>query len=256
MARRVGVPGAVLIAVTSLPVSFAGDPPMRTMATYAQQHIEIDERTIRYYQAKPQGEGTWPGVILAHDSMGVDKEITAVADRLAAEGFFVMAPDLYRGKIAMDADKGREMAILADENEAAAIVSALAGYLKYLPEVGDHRVGLVGLGFGGRIALAGGGASTDLSAVVTACARPENRPEALRRIGVPMLAIFGEKDDSVTPQEVEAFRTALREAGRDATVTVYPAAGRDFMKGPIEGHRSEAVGQAWAAMIAFLREHL
>jgi carboxymethylenebutenolidase len=245
----------VLAACAVLP-ALAGEPPRRTKLSLARRQLEIDGRTILYYEARPRGEGTWPAVILAHDSMGVDKEFTAVADRLAAEGFLVLAPDLYRGRMAQDADKGRELAILLDTHEAFAIISALAAHLKFLPEVGDHRVGLVGLGIGGHVALEGGGASTDLSAVVTACARPTTNVEDLRRIGVPILAVYGEKDEAVTQQEIEAFRSALSLSGRTATVTAYPGEGRDLMKAPVEGQQDAAAGQAWAAMIAFLRSHL
>ena len=46
------------------------------------------------YRAAPVGEGPWPGPVLVHAIFGLDDEMRRHADRLAAMGYLVLAPDL------------------------------------------------------------------------------------------------------------------------------------------------------------------
>ena len=51
------------------------------------------------YRAVPAGEGPWPGLLLVHEIFGLDDEMRGHADRLAAMGYLVVAPDLLaRGR--------------------------------------------------------------------------------------------------------------------------------------------------------------
>ena len=228
----------------------------RSTAIIGLTKIELEGRTIDVYQTKPEGEGPWRGVVLAHDRMGVDTDTKRMADRLAMEGFVVIAPDLYHGKVALDADKGRELATILDENEATALLSELVAYLKFQPELGNHRAGLVGFDLGGRLVLLAGARSTDASAVAAIYGRPPTDDDTLRRISVPILAIFGDADDQISMEQVNGFKAGLEKAGRTSIVKVFPGAGHGFMKQPGESFKPEAFKEAWPALIAFLKENL
>src|SRR6476469_10896988 len=84
------------------------------------------------YRAVPTGDGPWPGLVLVHEIFGLDDEMRRHADRLAAMGYVVLAPDLLargrkvvclaqtlaamrrgRGRAFDDIDAAR-MALLAD----------------------------------------------------------------------------------------------------------------------------------------------
>jgi len=243
---------AVVLALSASSASAS----WRTAETRGLRPLQLEARQIHHYRATPEGEGPWPGVVLAHDSMGLDANTKNLADRLAAEGFLVIAPDLYDGKVALDADKGREMSVIMDEKESVAILEAVAGHLKQLPEVGDHRVAFVGFDMGGRLALLGGMASQDVSAVVAAYGRPVMEVDELRRIGCPILALYGDRDATIRKEDVEAFRQALEAAGRSADVRVYEGAGHNFAKAEDPNHDPTAAKDAWSLIVAFLRDHL
>jgi len=49
--------------------------------------------------AVPAGAGPWPGIVVVHDVFGFRGDVRDQADRIAAEGYFVLAPSLYsRGR--------------------------------------------------------------------------------------------------------------------------------------------------------------
>ena len=61
--------------------------------------FEASDRTGSGYLAIPQ-RGHGPGVLVLHAWWGLKPSFTAVCDRLAAQGFVALAPDLYQGRTA------------------------------------------------------------------------------------------------------------------------------------------------------------
>jgi len=216
----------------------------------------LDDRQVGYYMAKPEGDGTWPGIVLAHEGWGLDGKFKAVADHLAGLGFVVVAPDLNRGRIALDPDQARQLAHVVDEQEAVGSLDAVAGFLKYMPEVGDHGVGLVGFDVGGALALRAAMRSDEVSAVAMIVAPPITDLNALKRIGCPVLAIFGADDALVPAARAREFEHALAAASRTFEVKILDDAGHGFMSGRDPGNGSEASREAWALLASFLKERL
>ncbi len=54
--------------------------------------------SIEAYLAYPDDAERHPGVVLIHEIFGLDDHIRSVADRLAAEGYVVLAPHLFSSK--------------------------------------------------------------------------------------------------------------------------------------------------------------
>ena len=50
------------------------------------------------YLAAPTGTGPWPGVVVIHESGGLNTDIRASAHRLTSGDYLALAPDLYEGK--------------------------------------------------------------------------------------------------------------------------------------------------------------
>jgi carboxymethylenebutenolidase len=101
------------------------------------------------------GEPGRPGIVIVHDSYGRLPYLEAYGRALAAQGFFVLLPDLFGGVATVDAAGADELQAALDPGfAAAALEDAVA--LARTPEGphGEHaRVGVIGLGLGGRLAL-------------------------------------------------------------------------------------------------------
>ncbi len=233
--------------------SEAPAPPMRTMAAGGLTRVKAGDQEISVFRRAPAGEGTWPGLVVLHDGWGLTRPFQDALGRLADQGFIVLALDMNRGKVARDADKGREMSILVDQAAAADQAMALVHHLKYLNEVGDHRVGILGFGVGASVALRAAMRSDETSAVALFYPTADADPSSLRRIACPMLAVFGRKDTVVTPARAEAMRAALQEAGRTAEIKIYDGAGHGFMNSEAPGHDAGMAQDAWSLAASFLR---
>ena len=74
--------------------------------------FQANGATAPGYLAVPES-GKGPGVVVLQEWWGVDDHIRSVVDRLAAEGFVALAPDLYRGETTDQPDEA-EQKMMAD----------------------------------------------------------------------------------------------------------------------------------------------
>jgi len=84
----------------------------------------------------------------------------------------------------------------------------------------------------------------------------ETSKEALAPLQVPLLGIFGNEDRGIPLDQIRAFQAALKDAGKDATVLVYPGVGHAFFNEDRPSYEREAAVDAWERTKAFFRTHL
>ena len=104
------------------------------------------------YLAKPQnhppiGEGA--GIVLIHEFWGVNQQIKNTADKIAEEGFAVLAVDLYKGVTAKDAEEAKKMKDeVTDEHALECVQRAI---LKLQEEgIAGGKIAVWGSGFFGK----------------------------------------------------------------------------------------------------------
>src|SRR5262249_19571696 len=61
------------------------------------------------YYAGPEKDTKAPGVVVIQEWWGVNDQIKGVADRLAQAGYRALVPDLYRGKVALEANEAEHL---------------------------------------------------------------------------------------------------------------------------------------------------
>lgn len=227
------------------------------------------------YLAHP-ATGRHPGVIMIHDVWGLADHTRDLARRLAAEGFAVLAVDLYRREATVEiTDPGAWMKGLSDV-QVLEDLEAAAAWLAELPAVDGGPVGITGFCMGGMYALLAACSCTGLAASVPfygllshqhgilhseegldPARKPREPLDAAADLGCPLLAFFGDQDDFVPLSDIEELRDRLGAASHPADVVVYPGAGHAFMNDTRpEAHRPEIARQAWARMVEFLRKRL
>src|SRR5215813_2701533 len=97
---------------------------------------------------EPSGTGKAPGLVLIQEWWGLTDHIRDLGQRFAKEGFLVLAPDLYHGKITKDPNEAGKMMTELDRDQAG---SEVAGAVKALAEHARStgKVGVTGFCMGG-----------------------------------------------------------------------------------------------------------
>jgi carboxymethylenebutenolidase len=202
----------------------------------------------------PAVTGHGPRIVVLHDWWGLDRQARSVVDRLAAEGHAAFAPDLYQGRIAQQAD---EAARLARHLESADLASELVDAVELvqaLPSVSPSSdpIAVIGLGFGGALALYLASRHPDVRAVVCYDGFPP--PEATFEWARTPAAVLGH---ACQPEFRRAgqVQAALRRSGVDASVFLYPSAPHGFFDSTRpDNHDRAAAALSWRRTVRFLRE--
>src|ERR1051325_3343260 len=208
------------------------------------------------YLAGMEAGAQRPGLILVHEWWGLTEHIRGIADRFAAEGFVVLAPDLYEGKVTKDAQEAGRLMQSLDQQKALATLDAAVSYLKQQPGVRGGAIGVTGFCMGGSFALllACHNQAIRAAAPFYGDAPPD---DMLKQLNAPVLFIGAELDQWITTDKMERLRDALRRYGKEGEVLIYPGANHAFFNDTRpEVYNREAAEDAWRRVVSFLSEKL
>ncbi|HET8947643.1 MAG TPA: dienelactone hydrolase family protein [Candidatus Polarisedimenticolia bacterium] len=225
--------------------------------------FKVRNEDVQGYLVRPEKSGSAPGIVVIHEWWGLNDQIKHVADRLAEDGYMAIAPDLFRGKQGTDAGLAHDLMRGLNEAWAVDVVTGAVAQLRAIevrerrgPVTGRMPVGTIGFSMGGRISLATALAGADVQAAVMYYGNVETDKAALAPLAVPLLGIYGNEDRDIPLEQVRAFQTALKEAGKDATVLVYPGVGRAFFNEERPSYDAEAAKDSWERTRMFLKKNL
>ena len=217
--------------------------------------------TARGYLARPKS-GAGPGVIVIQEWWGLVPQIKGVCDRLAAEGFVALAPDLFHGDIAEHtemAKAGRLMEELPPER-AARDMSAAVDHLLDVDGVTGTAVGVVGFCMGGMLSLLLAVNEGDrIAAAVPFYGAPlgDAAPD-WSGLTAPVRGHFAGNDDFFPAEAILELESSLRSLGKDVTFTMHPGTGHAFTNehNPFGTHDPDASARAWGECLEFLHAQL
>jgi carboxymethylenebutenolidase len=169
-----------------------------------------------------------PGLIVIHEWWGLNDWIKQQAQNYSDQGYVVVAIDLYRGKVATDADMAHELMRGLPQDRGVRDLSAAASWLAAQPNVDAARIGAIGWCMGGGFAAQLAVADPTLKAVVINYGSLPTDPAAVGKIHAAVLGNFGGLDRGITPDDVHAFATALQGLGKPVDVKIYPDVGHAF----------------------------
>jgi carboxymethylenebutenolidase len=190
---------------------------------------------LAYLALPPAGRG--PGVLVLHESEGLDEFARDVSDRLAREGFVALAPDWL----------GTPREVL----EAA--VAVLLGR----DACEGPRVGAIGFGPGGAHALALGRRGGRVGAVAACWSEAGSLEPEIGALEAACLALFAERDARAPAAAVRAFESRLEAAGRRSAVRMLAGVSPGFLdSGRHAVFDAAAASEAWDLVLGFLRTEL
>jgi carboxymethylenebutenolidase len=243
--KRCTLPGFALLTL------LATSPLLARVAQMTLHTASSEPFTV--YVAGPKDARK--GLVLVHDWFGVSPFYTEAAERLAKQGYRVIAVDLYGGHRATTHEEaGKLLESLHDETAGREI----DGAIKSLSD-GGRIVAVMGFSMGARHALAAALRNASVRATVLWYGETIKDAEQLRHLAGPALLIAGSRDGQSAAEDSAAFSKAADRAGAGAEVFIYPGADHAFAQ-PLfnrgKTYDPVAAAVAWRLTEDFLKRRL
>jgi len=211
---------------------------------------------IRAYFARPKGDAKLPGVIVAHENIGLLPHIEDVTRRVALEGFLAIGPDALSpvGGTPKDSNEAKKLIGKLDSQSTVNDYIAAVKYLQYHPE-STGKVGIIGFCWGGGVANQVAVKTPDLTAAVPFYGS-QPAPKDVPKIKASLLLHYGGLDKRIN-KGIPAFEAALKQASIDYRMYMYEGAKHAFFNDDrADRYHKEAAQLAWKRTVAFLTEKL
>jgi carboxymethylenebutenolidase len=209
------------------------------------------------YLAVPES-GSGPATIVLQEWWGLDQHIRSICDRFAAEGFFALAPDLYRGETTEQPDEAQQKMMAMSMQQAQDDMCGAVTYLLGQEGAQGSEVGSVGFCLGGGLAIWAAAECDGVGAAVTYYyVMPHGKPDFTKITG-PVLGHFGTSDEFVPVEDAKKLESELRDAGADVHFEFYEGAGHAFFNDTnrLGTYDEQARDAAWKKTVEFLRSSL
>jgi carboxymethylenebutenolidase len=225
------------------------------MTAYKSGDISIPAYLSRNKKGAPKG-----AVLVIHEVFGLNDHIKSIADRISAEGYLALAPNFFVRSAEEPPKDDKDMAAL--RKAASSIPTEVAikdmqaglGFMKTLSNPAPRMVSIgwcMGGGFSYQIATH----TKDLAGAVIFYGRTPL--ELVPQVSCPLLGNFAELDQGIPPDKVKEFEAALKKAGKQADIKIYPGAKHGFFNDTRpEAYNAEAARDAWKRTLKFFRERM
>jgi carboxymethylenebutenolidase len=198
-----------------------------------------------------------PPVLLLHTWWGLNEAIHDLADRLAGDGFTVLAPDLFDGTVLTTIEDAEAYTTAIEQggggpgglnpDRIIGRVEASLDHLLARPDVRGDRAAIVALSFGGWYGSQVAAGRSNVAAFVSIYSDVYEAPG-----GAAYLGHFAENDQFVD-SPVAAMEKTL---GEGSAAHVYPGVKHWFMEPNRPEYNEEASELAYRRTVEFLRTNL
>ena len=235
--------------------------------------VEISTRdgVADAYISRPPGQdASHPGVLFIMDAFGLRPRIEEMADRIAARGFVVLAPNvLYRAGPAPEMpdleDPAQRDPFFARLRPAMAeltperIESDGAAYLDYLGEIASPPFAITGYCLGGRVGWRIAAAYPERVAALGAfhagglVSDDQDSPHlSAGSISAELYLGHADNDQSMTPEHIAALEQALEEAGVRYHSELYEGAAHGYTMSDTAAYDEAAAERHFTELFALL----
>jgi carboxymethylenebutenolidase len=218
--------------------------------------FEANGGTATGYLAEPEGEDC-PGVVVLQEWWGLDDHIRDVCERLAAERFVALAPDLFHGETTDQPSEAEQKMMALNITEAEKEMRGAVEYVASHPKC-NGRVGTVGFCLGGGLSIWAATNDNVAAAVTYYYVMPHGKPDFAKLAGKPVLGHFGEADEFVSVEDAKALEQEMSDAGAEVSFHFYDDAGHAFFNDNdrLGTHHPEHAATSWDRTLEFFRKHI
>jgi carboxymethylenebutenolidase len=231
--------------------------------------LDVAGTAIPAYEARPDGPGRSPVVLVICGFTGNNEQHKDVVRRLGRAGYYAISPELFHRQGGMQGKDFAEMAKVSGAVTRAQYLGdlkAAADFARARSWARGDRLGATGFCGGGALTLHFAGEYPVVTAAVpwyghlrrTYPDAPGVDAFALApRIKAPVLGLYGEADTGIAPADVRAFEAELKKTNANVEFVLYPGAAHAFFSDDRpQTYRKEAAEDGWKRCLAFFDRQL
>jgi carboxymethylenebutenolidase len=218
------------------------------------------------YDVEPTGEAR-AAVIVVQEAFGVNPHIEDVTRRVAGAGYRAVAPHFFHrtgDPVIEYGDYDKIMPQFAGLSEAG-VLDDIDAAIAHLGKAGfaPARIGVVGFCMGGTVAFLasvrrplGAGVTFYGGGVIEGRFGMPSMVDLAPELQAPWLGVFGDEDQGIPVEQVEALRAVLPRASVDTEIVRYAGAGHGFHCDMRPDYHEEAAKDAWSRTLDWFERHL
>jgi carboxymethylenebutenolidase len=268
----------VIVGAVGTGFALAVQPVSATTVSTAAEGLDAGDVEIPtatgaipgYRAVATRHKGKAPVVLVVHEIFAVHEHIKDVCRRLAKQGVFAVAPDLFvrQGNVSKLPDSKEIVAKVVSKVPDAQVMSDLDATVAWAKASGAAdvaRLGITGFCWGGRVVWLYAAHSPALKAGVAWYGRLVGDKDALRprhpldvagALKAPVLGLYGGQDPGIPLASVEQMRAALGAgdaAAKRSQIHVYPDAGHAFFADYRPSYRAADATDGWTRLLAWFK---
>ena len=231
--------------------------------------IPVADGKMPAYRAVPKSGKNLPTVVVVQEIFGVHEHIKDICRRFAKLGYFAVAPELYArqgdvSKIKNIQEVISQVVSKVPDAQVMGDLDATVAWAKSTGQADTAKLGITGFCWGGRIVWMYAAHNPKLKAGVawygrlitdTDALRPKNPIDIVSDLKAPVLGLYGEADGGIPVESVEKMRAALKAAGKQAEIVLYPETPHGFYADYRESYRKAAADDGWRRLLAWFKQH-
>jgi len=168
-----------------------------------------DGKSVNGYLAEPQAGSKAPAMVVIQEWWGLQDQIKGVADKLAKQGYRALVPDLYRGKVALEANEAKHLMEGLNFGDAAG--QDIRGAVQYLKK-DSNKVGVTGFCMGGALTVLSACNVPEMDAGVIWYGFPPLQYVDASKIKAPLMGHWAIHDQAFPISGVDELEKKLRDA--------------------------------------------
>ena len=236
--------------------------------TAGEVSIPTKDGKIPAYRAMPAKGKSLPTVLVVQEIFGVHEHIKDVCRRFAKLGYLAVAPEMYsrQGEVAGIENIQEIISKVVSKVPDAQVMSDLDSAVAWAAKNGGNtaKLGITGFCWGGRVVWLYAAHNPKLKAGVAWYGRlvgaasemtPKHPVDIAANLKGPVLGLYGGKDQGIPQESVEKMRAAVKDAGKNAEIVVYPNAGHGFHADYRPGFDEEAAQDGWKRLQAWFKKY-
>ena len=223
-----------------------------------------DGKDMQVYTAYPSGASQLPGILGVQEAFGVNEHIRDVTERIAREGYYAIAPELFH----RTADKGFEspyndfesirphLGALTTEGLSQDI-TLTHRFMCRQGQVDETRTASIGFCLGGRVSFLAA-CLLPLKSAVTFYGGDMGSlaGDRIHQITAPLLMCWGGKDAHIAKQTIQALLDTLDDDNRDYVNVRFSQADHAFFCDRRASYHPASAAESWELVKSFWKMHL